>query len=88
MATCSVKVVARFRPLNENEKKKNSNTQHYEFDLQFRNPTTVEVRVDKQFHTFSFDGVYDTDCLQVFTISDRSLTCLVWSLRICCKTLH
>lgn len=74
MATCSVKVIARFRPLNESEKKKNSSSQ---FDIKFPNSETVGITVDQHSYTFSFDGVYDMNSLQVTSFRQHILRLLV-----------
>eukprot|EP01118_Nematostelium_gracile_P003663 TRINITY_DN14236_c0_g1_i1.p1 TRINITY_DN14236_c0_g1~~TRINITY_DN14236_c0_g1_i1.p1 ORF type:complete len:269 (-),score=69.42 TRINITY_DN14236_c0_g1_i1:265-1071(-) len=64
MSSCSVRVVARFRPFNEIEKRKQDQAIREKFELHFPDETAVEVKIDKQNHNFAFDKVYDTDSIQ------------------------
>ena len=69
MSTCNIKVIARFRPLNENEKKKKDQANHSEFEFTISDGKRVDLRVDKTVHNFSFDASYDVDCKQVSQFS-------------------
>ncbi len=64
MSSCNIKVVARFRPFNENEKKNQDKTGHSEFELNFTDGVRVEIKLDKQSYNFTFDIVYDTETKQ------------------------
>jgi hypothetical protein len=64
-----VRVVARFRPLNENEKRKKDQTSHEKFDITFSGDTNVDIQLDKASHNFSYDKVYDWDSLQVYLVN-------------------
>lgn len=60
--SCSVRVMVRFRPVNEREKAEMSKAQ--DFSLQFPTPERVEMKVGGANHSFTFDRVYDTKVTQ------------------------
>jgi hypothetical protein len=66
MSSCNIKVVARFRPFNENEKKNQDKAKeaHGDFEVRCLEGTRVEMKLDKQNYNFSFDCVYDTETRQ------------------------
>lgn len=64
MSSCGVRVIARFRPLTEKEKK--ATGVRSQFDIQCASETnTVDISIDKTPHSFTFDKVYWVDSLQV-----------------------
>jgi hypothetical protein len=59
---CSVRVMVRFRPVNERERNEMSKAQ--DFSLQFPTTERVEMKVSGASHSFTFDRVYDTKVTQ------------------------
>ena len=59
--TCSVRVIIRFRPVNEREK--TEKVPDSDFALEFKDKSTVEVK-GKGGSVFSFDRVFDPSATQ------------------------
>lgn len=59
---CNVRVMVRFRPVNEREKSEMLKAQN--FSLQFPTQERVEMKVGDGSHSFTFDRVYDTKVTQ------------------------
>lgn len=66
MASCEIKVIARFRPFNENEKKKKDQSVHSDFSFDVSDGKRIDLKVDKATHNFTFDAIYDSDAQQVY----------------------
>lgn len=61
-SSCNIKVVARFRPFNENEKKNQDKTGHSEFEVNCVDRVRVDMKLDKQSYSFTFDvALYEID---------------------------
>jgi hypothetical protein len=65
MSSCNIKVIARFRPYNDNEKKNKDRASHQEFDLDFADGNRVEMKIDRQSYSFTYDIVFDPETRQV-----------------------
>jgi hypothetical protein len=68
MSSCNVKVICRFRALNEIEKRKKEQTSHTNFDIKIAQSKRVDIKLDKTSSNFSFDNVYEEKSTQVHPI--------------------